>query len=185
MRGVGCVAPSRPGGPISKRRWPSGWPRAIRGWSSSGGGWPPRRLRQRDAEAARILDEHRQLLKLAEAARALRRLRPDEVASWTSDPPFPGRTTYIPVIGVDLAAMPGLGDPEWVAMQDRAVLVVHPELGEDAPVFGSASVYGAPPDTPPPDRSRAPEGQGWAELAAGDFLVPWLLHIPQWEVAHR
>ncbi len=81
--------------------------------------------------------------------------------------------------------MPGLGDPEWVAMQDRAVLVVHPELGADAPVFGSASVYGAPPDTSPPDRSRAPEGQGWAELTAGDFLVPWLLHIPQWEVAHR
>jgi hypothetical protein len=28
------------------------------------------------------------------------------------------------------------------------MLVVHPELGEDAPVFGSASVYGALPGTP-------------------------------------
>jgi hypothetical protein len=32
---------------------------------------------------------------------------------------------------------------------------------------------------------RVPERQGWVELAEGNFLVPWLLHIPQWEVAHR
>jgi hypothetical protein len=57
------------------------------------------------------------------------------------------------------------------------LLVVHPELGEDAPVFGSASVYGALPGTPP-DRSGAAEAQGWVELGVGNFLVPWLLHLP-------
>jgi hypothetical protein len=38
--------------------------------------------------------------------------------------------------------------------------------------------------TPPPDRSVAPERQGWVELEEGDFLIPWLLHIPMWEVAY-
>jgi hypothetical protein len=69
-------------------------------------------------------------------------------------------------------------EPEFLGgCQDWVLLVVHPELGEDAPVFGSASVYGALPGTPP-DRSGAAEAQGWVELGVGNFLVPWLLHLP-------
>jgi hypothetical protein len=139
----------------------------------------------KDAEAVRIHEEHMLLIHLAKSARVLRRLRPDVVRSWTSDQPFAARTTYIPMMGQDLAAMPGIGHPEWVALQDRVMLVVHPELGEDAPVFGSARVYGAPPGTLPPDPSVAPERQDWVELAEGDFLIPWLLHIPRWDVVYR
>jgi hypothetical protein len=137
----------------------------------------------KDTEAALIEDDMLRLVRLAGSARALRRLRPDAVLSWTSDPPFAGRTTYIPVIGEDLAAIPGMVAPEWVAMQDRALQAVHPEPeSEDAPVFGSARVYGAPPATPPPDPTVAPEQQGWTELEEGDFLVPWLLHIRRVDV---
>jgi hypothetical protein len=115
----------------------------------------------KDAEAALIKDDHLRLVRLAASARALRRLRPDAVVSWTSDPPFAEMTTYIPMIGEDLAAIRGMVDPQWVAMQDRVLLVVHPvPESEDAPVFGSAKVYGAPPATPPPDPSVAPEQQG-------------------------
>jgi hypothetical protein len=70
-------------------------------------------------------------------------------------------------------------------MQDRVLLVVCPERSADGAVFGAARVYGAPPATPPPDRSVAPERQGWSELEEGDFLIAWLLHIPMWEVMHR
>jgi hypothetical protein len=137
----------------------------------------------KDAEAELVEDDHLRRGRLAGAARALRRLRPDAVRSWTSDPPFPARTTYVPVIGEDLADIPGMVAPEWVAMQDRALLVVHPEPeSEDAPVFGSARVYGAPPATPPPDPLVAPEQQGWTELEEGDFLVAWLLHIRRVDV---
>jgi hypothetical protein len=80
----------------------------------------------KDAEAERIDDEHVQLARLAEAARVLRRLRPEVVVSWSSDPPFPATATYVPVIGQDLASIPELAHPEWVAMQDRALLVVWP-----------------------------------------------------------
>jgi hypothetical protein len=138
----------------------------------------------KDAEAARILDEHLQLLKLAEAARMLRRLRPDVVVSWTSDPPFLGRRTYIPVIGAALAAIAVLGARSGVAMQDRAVLVVHPELGEDVPVFGSASVYGAPPDTPHRiGRELLRAGLGCA--GSGGLPGPLAAVPPTVEVAHR
>jgi hypothetical protein len=132
----------------------------------------------KDAEAELIEDDLLRLVRLAASARALRRLRPDAVVSWTSDPPFAGMTTYIPMIGDDLAAIPGMVDPERVAMQDRVLLVVHPVPdSEDAPVFGSARVYGGPPSTPPPDLSVAPEQQGWTELEESDFLIAWLLHV--------
>jgi hypothetical protein len=137
----------------------------------------------KDADAELIEDDHLRRGRLAGAARELRRLRPDAVRSWTGDPPFAGRTTYVPVIGEYLAAIPGMVAPEWVAMQDRVLLVVHPEPeSEDAPVFGSARVYGAPPGTPPPDPLVAPEQQGWTELEEGDFLVAWLLHIRRVDV---
>lgn len=163
-------------------------------WVAEGNPWVAghwRRLADRqgaakDAEVERIEAEQSRMLGLARSARLLRRLRPHVVVSWTSDPPFPGRTTYVPVIGQELASIPGMGYPQWVAMQDRALLVVHPELeldDENERVFGSARVYGAPPGTPPPDRSVAPERQGWTELQEGDFLIAWLLHIPRWELA--
>jgi len=139
----------------------------------------------KDAEAERIDDEHLQLARLAEAARVPRRLRPKLVVSWTSDPPFPATATYIPVIGEDLATIGGLGYPEWLAMQDRVLLVVCPERSAGGELFGAARVYGAPPGTPPPDRSVAPEPQGWSELGEGDFLIPWLLYFLWWEVPHR
>jgi hypothetical protein len=138
------------------------------------------------AEVERIEAEQSRMLCLARSARQLRRLRPGAVISWTGDQPFPARATYVPVVGEDLAAIPGMGYPEWVAMQDRVLLVVHPDLeldNEDERVFGWASVYGAPPGTPPPDRSVAPERQGWTELQEEDFLIAWLLHIPRWELA--
>jgi hypothetical protein len=182
-----------------------GWPRQhhpgqgaflqqrLARWMAEGNPWVVEHWRRlagkqgaaKDAEADRIDDEHVQLARLAEAARVLRRLRPEVVVSLTSDPPFPATATYIPVIGEDLATIPGLGYPEWVAMQDRVLLVVCPERSAGGELFGSARVYGAPPGTPPPDRSVAPEQQGWVELEEGDFLIAWLLHIPMWEVAHR
>jgi hypothetical protein len=165
-------------------------------WMAEGNPWVVEHWRRladkqgaaKDAEAERIEAEQSRMLDLARSAGLLRRLRPDVVVAWTSDPPFPERATYIPVIGQDLAAIPGMGYPEWVAMQDRVLLVVHPDLeldNENERVFGSATVFGAPPSTPPPDRSVAPEQQGWTELQEGDFLIAWLLHIPRWEVANR
>lgn len=122
------------------------------------------------------------------AARALRRLQPEEVRSWTSPPPFGARTTYIPMIGEELARIRGLGEREWMALQDRVLLVVHPERDWDDDsgwLYGFAKVYSAPPGTPPPDRADAPEEQGWAELEEGDFLLPWLLHITMYELCER
>jgi hypothetical protein len=182
-----------------------GWPRQhhpgqgaflqqrLARWMAEGNPWVVAHWRRlagkqgaaKDAEAERIDDEHLQLARLAEAARVLRRLRPEVVVSWTSDPPFPATATYIPVIGEDLATIGGLGYPEWVAMQDRVLLVVCPERSAGGELFGAARVYGAPPGTPPPDRSVAPEPQGWSELGEGDFLIPWLLYFLWWEVPHR
>jgi hypothetical protein len=181
-----------------------GWPRRpnpgqgaflqqrLARWMAEGNPWVVKHWRRlaskqgaaKDAEAERIDDEHVQLARLAEAARVLRRLRPGVVVSWTSDPPFPATVTYIPVIGQNLATI-GLAYPEWVAMQDRVLLVVCPERSAGGELFGSARVYGAPPGTPPPDRSVALEEQGWVELEEGDFLIPWLLHMTMWEVPHR
>jgi hypothetical protein len=182
-----------------------GWPRQhhpgqgaylqqrLARWMAEGNPWVEEHWRRlagkqgaaKDAEAERIDDEHLQLARLAEAASVLQWLRPEVVVSWASDPPFPATATYIPVIGQHLASIPGLGYPEWVAMQDRVLLVVCPDRSAGGELFGSARVYGASPGTPPPDRSVAPEQQGWVELEEGDFLIPWLLHIPMWEVAHR
>jgi hypothetical protein len=97
------------------------------------------------------------------------------------------------MIGADLATIGGLGNREWMALQDRVLLVVHPEReldNENEQVFGFARVYSAPPATlppnppatPPPNPAVAPERQGWAELADGDFLLPWLLHITRYEL---
>jgi hypothetical protein len=141
----------------------------------------------KDAEVDRIEDEHSKMVRVAMATRELRRLQPGEVRSWTSDPPFPARTTYIPMIGAELARIRGLGEREWMALQDRVLLVVHPDLAldGDAPLYGFASVYSAPPGTPPPDPAVVPEEQGWAELEEGDFLLPWLLHITMYELCER
>jgi hypothetical protein len=141
----------------------------------------------KDAEVDRIEDEHSKVVRVAMATRELRRLQPGEVRSWTSDPPFPARTTYIPMIGEELARIRGLGEREWMALQDRVLLVVHPDLAldGDGPLFGFARLYSAPPGTPPPDPAVGPEEQGWAELEEGDFLLPWLLHITMYELCER
>jgi hypothetical protein len=152
-----------------------------------------RRLAERqgaakDAEVERIEDEQRRMLRVARAAGELQRLQPDEVLSWTSDPPFPARTTYIPMIGADLATIRGLGEREWMTLQDQALLVVHPDRDPDddnSPLYGFARLYGAPPGTPPPDPAAAPEQQGWTGLEEGDFLLPWLLHITMYELCER
>ena len=142
----------------------------------------------KDAEVDRIEDEYGRMVRVARAARELQRLQPDEVRSWTSAPPFPARTTYIPMIGEELARIRGLGEREWMALQDRVLLVVHPERDPDDDngwLYGFARLYSAPPGTPPPDPAVASEQQGWMELQEGDFLLPWLLHITRYELCER
>jgi hypothetical protein len=92
------------------------------------------------------------------------------------------------MIGADLARIRGLGEREWMILQDRVLLVVHPERDpddHDSAVYGFARLYSAPPATPPPDPAVAPDQQGWTELAEGDFLLPWLLHITRYELCER
>jgi hypothetical protein len=142
----------------------------------------------KDAEVDMIEAEQSQMVWVARAARELRRLQPAEVRSWTSGPPFPARATYIPMIGEDLARIRGLGNRDWMALQDRALLVVHPERDwedDNGWLYGFAKLYSAPPATPPPDPAVAPEQQGWTELQEGDFLLPWLLHITMYELCER
>jgi hypothetical protein len=142
----------------------------------------------KEAEVERIEAEQSRMVRVARAARELRRLHPDEVRSWTSDLPFPTRSTYIPMIGADLARIRGLGEREWMVLQDRVLLVVHPERDpddHDSAVYGFARLYSAPPATPPPDPTVATEQQGWTELEEGDFLLPWLLHITRYELCER
>jgi hypothetical protein len=59
----------------------------------------------------------------------------------TGDPPFPARTTYIPMIGEDLARIRGLGDRRWMALQDRVLVVVHPGTrpGRRLPLLAACS----------------------------------------------
>jgi hypothetical protein len=142
----------------------------------------------KDAEVERIEDEQSQMVRVARAARELRRLQPAEVRSWTSAPPFPARTTYIPMIGEELARIRGLGEREWMTLQDRVLLVVHPERDFDDDngwLYGFAKLYSAPPGTPPPDPVVTPEEQGWTELEERDFLLAWLLHITMYELCER
>jgi hypothetical protein len=142
----------------------------------------------KDAEVERIEDEQLQMGRVARATRELRRLQPEEVRSWISEPPFPARTTYIPMIGAELARIRGLGEREWMTLQDRVLLVVHPDRDPDDDngwLYGFARLYSAPPGTPPPDPAAAPEDQGWVALAEGDFLLPWLLHITMYELCER
>jgi hypothetical protein len=142
----------------------------------------------KDAEVDLIEAEQSQMVRVARAARELRRLQPAEVRSWTSDTPFPARTTYVPMIGEDLARIRGLGNREWMALQDRMLLVVHPDLDPDddnSLLYGFARLYSAPLDTPPPDPLVAPEEQGWTELEEGDSLLPWLLHVTMYELCQR
>ena len=142
----------------------------------------------KDAEVERIEAEQSQMLRVARAARELQRLQPEEVRSWTSAPPFPARTTYVPMIGEDLARIRGLGNRDWMALQDRVLLVVYPDRDPDddnSPLYGFVKIYSAPPATPPPNPAVAPEQQGWAELEEGDFLLPWLLHITMYELCER
>jgi hypothetical protein len=142
----------------------------------------------KDAEVERIEAEQAQMRRVAEAVRQLRRLQPDQVRSWTSAPPFPARTTYVPMIGEELARIRGLGNREWMALQDRVLLAMHPERDLDDDngwLYGFARLYTAPPGTPPPDPAIAPAQQGWAELEEGDFLLPWLLHITMYELCER
>jgi hypothetical protein len=142
----------------------------------------------KDAEVELIEAEQSQMVGVARAARELQRLQPEEVRSWISAAPFPARTTWIPMIGEELARIRGLGEREWMALQDRVLLVVHPDRDLDDDngwLYGFASLYSAPPGTPPPDPAVAPEEQGWTELAEGDFLLPWLLHITMYELCER
>jgi hypothetical protein len=198
--------PAPPGSRIGSRRYPAR-PPEEQGWQElDQGGWlhrprapgtgaffQERLARQlaegqgaaKDAEVERIEREQSRMLAVARAARELRRLRPEVVVSWTSDPPFPARTTYVPMIGADLATIGGPGHREWMALQDLVLLVVHPDLeldDDNGPLYGLAKLYSAPPATPPPNPAVAPERQGWAELAEGDFLLPWLLHITRYEL---
>ena len=56
--------------------------------------------------------------------------------------------TYIPMIGEDLARIRGLGNREWMALQDRVLLVVHPDRDLDDDngwLYGFARLYSAPP----------------------------------------
>jgi hypothetical protein len=130
----------------------------------------------KDAEVERIEDEYGRMVRVARAARELRRLQPAEVRSWTSAPPFPARTTYVPMIGADLARIRGLGNRDWMALQDRVLPVVHPERDLDDDngwLYGFAKLYSAPPTTSPPEtrpshpRSRA--GRSWRR---GTFSCP-------------
>jgi hypothetical protein len=142
----------------------------------------------KDAEVYLIEDEQLRMVRVARAARELRRLQPEEVRSWTSAPPFGARTTYIPMIGDELARIRGLGEREWMTLQDRVLLVVHPDRDPDDDsgwLYGFAKLYSAPPNTPPPDPAVAPETPGWTELEEGDFLLPWLLHITEYELCER
>ena len=142
----------------------------------------------KDAEVDRIEGEYGRMVRVARAARELQRLQPEEVRSWTSAPPFPARTTYIPMIGGELARIRGLGEREWMTLQDRVLLVVHPERDWDDDngwLYGFAKLYSAPPGAPPPDPVATPEEQGWTELEEGDFLLPWLLHITEYELCER
>ena len=117
----------------------------------------------KDAEVEPIEAEQSRMVRVARAARELRRLQPDQVRSWTSDPPFGARTTWIPMIGEELARIRGLGSREWMTLQDRVLLVVHPERDwdddNDGALYGFARLYSAPPATPPPDPAVAPEEQ--------------------------
>jgi hypothetical protein len=107
-------------------------------------------------------------VRVARAAQELQRLQPEEMRSWTGDPPFPARTTCLPMIGEDLARIRGLGEREWMALQDRVLLVVHPERDPDDDngwVYGFAKLYSAPP-RPRPHRIRwsrpsGRAGRGW------------------------
>ena len=129
----------------------------------------------KDAEVDRIEAEQSQTVRVARAARELQRLQPDQVRSWASARPFPARTTYIPMIGEDLARIRGLGNREWMALQDRVLLVVHPEQDLDDDngwLYGLARLYSASPATPPPDPAIALERQGWTELEEGTFSCP-------------
>jgi hypothetical protein len=92
------------------------------------------------------------------------------------------------MIGEELARIRGLGERDWMTLQDRVLLVVHPDLDPDddnGPLYGFARLYSAPPATPLPDPAVAPEQQGWTELEEGDFLLPWLLHITMYELCER
>ncbi len=83
----------------------------------------------KDAEVERIEAEQAQMRRVAEAVRQLRRLQPDQVRSWTSAPPFPARTTYVPMIGEELARIRGLGNREWMALQDPGAAGHAPRTG--------------------------------------------------------
>jgi hypothetical protein len=124
----------------------------------------------KDAEADRIEDEQLQMVRVARAARELQRLQPDEVRSWTSAPPFPARTTYIPMIG---------GPGCWSCIQNGIGTTT------TAGCPASPGSTAAPPATGPPNPAVPPEQQGWMELEEGDFLLPWLLHITMYELCER
>jgi hypothetical protein len=151
-----------------------------------GGGWPTGRGGQ-DAEVERIEAEQSRMVRVARAARELQRLQPEEVRSWTSAPPFPAQMTYIPMIGEELAGIRGLGNREWMALQDRVLLVVHPDRNPTT----TTALWTASPSCPVPHRPR-PTGSGGRARAAGldragegDFLLPWLLHITRYELCER
>jgi hypothetical protein len=109
----------------------------------------------KDAQAERIEDEQWQMLRVARAARELRQLQPDEVRSWTSTPPFPARTTYIPMIADELARIRGLGEREWMALQDRVLLIVLPDLD---PTTTTGRCTASPGCTAPPGYASAGSG---------------------------
>jgi hypothetical protein len=66
----------------------------------------------KDAEVEHIEAEQAQMRRVAEAVRQLRRLQPNQVRSWTSAPPFPARTTWIPLdLNLDHRCDPASGAP--------------------------------------------------------------------------
>jgi hypothetical protein len=177
-----CAGPERRArAPGSRSCWPARWPRGTRGWPTTGGGWPRRMARPRTPRSSESRTSTGGWFGwpgrpgAAAAPHA-------EVRSWTSAPPFPARTTYIPMIGEELARIRGLGNRDWMALQDRVLPVVHPERDLDDDngwLYGFAKLYSAPPTTSPPEtrpshpRSRA--GRSWRR---GTFSCPGCFTSP-------
>jgi hypothetical protein len=143
--------------------------------------------RELEREVDLIQAEQRRMIEISRAVAILQRRRPYDVESFTSDPPFPGRFTYIPVIKdvTELVTADMLAHADFsFDVQDHNLYVVTPYLqGEwTDPPLGMAYVYGASPGTPAPDPHRSPVRQGWKRLEANHSMVNWLVRLAHMEI---
>jgi hypothetical protein len=143
--------------------------------------------RELEREVDLIKAEQRRMIEISRAVAILQRRRPYEVESWISDPPFPGRFTYIPVIKdvTELVTADMMRHADFsFDVQDHNLYVVTPYLqGEwTDPPLGMAYTYGATPGTPAPDPHRSPVHQGWRRLDANHPMVKWLLRLSHMEI---